>query len=153
MDRRVLLEQIQFLAMAVGACVLGHLLVYRRLLGMPSVEPHEVPPDDRAPFAVSALCVLIAVALAGRLVRSRRAAIAGAIVAGAAAEAYFVGSDWLRAGWGGLVGHDIWFGGREYWMLVCIQAALVIVAFVVAVATTWGINRHPRTSRTSHDAG
>ena len=150
MDRRFLLEQIRFSATAVGACVLAHLLVYRRLLGMPAVEPHEIPSDEWASFAVSALCVLVAVALAGRLVRSRRAATLGAIVAGAAAETYFVGFDWLRAGWGGLVGHDIWFGDREYWMLVWIQAVLVIVAFVVAVATTWGINQH---ARTGHDAG
>jgi len=146
MDRQLFLAQGRFAAIAVSACVSAHLLVYRALFGVRFIDPHEVPSDDLLPLAASALSTLVVVALAGRSVGSRRAAVGAAIVAGAAAEAYFVGSDWIRAGWGGLVAHDVWFGDREYWIMMAIQAAVIIVGFTAAVATTWGICRHARTS-------
>ena len=145
MDRRSFLEQVRFAAIAVGACVSAHLLVYRALFGVQPSDPHEMPSDDWIPLAVSSFFALVVVAVAGRSVGSRRAAVGAAGIAGAASEAYFVGSDWIRAGWGGLVAHDIWFGDHEYWIRVGIQAAMIVIAFAAAVATSWGIRRHART--------
>src|SRR5437867_11640486 len=111
------LGQIRFLAIAVCASSLGHLLLYRSLfyrslLGPPLIDPHQIRLNndyDLLAFVTSALCVLAVVAIAGRSVRSRRAAIVAAVIAGTAAEAYFVAFDWIRVGWGELVAHDLWF--------------------------------------------
>lgn len=131
----------------MSAVVLSHQLLYRGLFGVRPADGHVPPPDDLAPLLVSAIVVMVAVALAGRLLPSRWVAVGGAAVAGVAAQVYFVATDWLRAGWGGVVGHDMWFGDQEYWALVGFQVTLISTAFAVAVGTTWGAWRHARTHR------
>jgi len=110
----------------------------------PAKDLDQVSPSDQMALIVSAVIVLGAIALAGRLYQSRWAALWGAVIAAIAANSYSVAADWFEVGWGGLVGHDVWFGDPAYWEVAIYRALLVAVIFGVVVVVTWGIGRRPR---------
>jgi hypothetical protein len=133
-------------AVAVGSAALVGWLSDHGFAG-PSLDPWQPTTPALAATVIRATVVLAAIALAGRLYDSRWTAFVGSAFAGVATNAFAVAADWLHAGWGGPVAHDMWFGDHDYWVMVIIRVTVVVMMFAIVVTTTWGLARRPQTHR------
>ena len=123
----------------IVAAALGH-LVYRRVFRV-SISGDDLDAYPWVALAVSLAVVVIGVAAACRSYPSRRSAAVGGVIAGVTAEAYVLCADWMEVGWDGLVGHDMWFGDRSYWVLSGVRIVVYGVALALVSAMSWGIRR------------
>ncbi|HTV23343.1 MAG TPA: hypothetical protein VMG12_31860 [Polyangiaceae bacterium] len=129
--------------------VVAQLLVYRVILGVPPHDPHSID-DSFWEGVLSGCCVLVAVsALCGRSDPWARVVISAAW-ASAIIDAYFILYDWLRAGWGGEVGHDVFFGESFYWSTCAFQWVLQSVCFSLGAAVARALRRAIRRRDATH---
>jgi hypothetical protein len=134
------------------ALTFAHLVLYRAILGVPRLDPHDPAEERWFPLLLSSVVVLAAAGLACRLYSSRLAAFGGALLAAVTTESYFVAVDWLEVGSGNEVGHDIWLGDEGYWSLSIIRVLIFGIAFAIVVGASWGVRRDVRAQAAAEPA-
>lgn len=128
-------------AWTLASVAAAHLILFRLILGVPPRHPHAPPADDFVEGLLSAACVWVVVSgVCGRSASLARALV-GATWAAALVEAYFILYDWLRAGWGGEVGHDVFFGESFYWTNCLIAFAFMAACFSIGAAVVLAVRR------------
>lgn len=128
-------------AWTLASVAAAHLILFRLILGVPPRHPHAPPADDFVEGLLSAACVLAVVSgVCGRSASLARA-LAGATWAAALVESYFILYDWLRAGWGGEVGHDVFFGESFYWSNCLLAFAFTAACFSIGASIVLGARR------------
>jgi hypothetical protein len=128
-------------AWTLASVAAAHLILFRLVFGVPLRDPHAPPADDFVEGLLSAALVLAVVSgVCGRSASLARA-LAGATWAAALVEAYFILYDWLRAGWGGEVGHDVFFGESFYWTNCLVAFAFMAACFSIGAAVVLATRR------------
>lgn len=109
-----------------------HQFLYRALFGRGPADPHDPATLSAIPEVVSSVLVLVAVGVASARVSSGLVALWVVVAAAFATELYFVILDWARVGWGGLIGHDVWFGDAGHRFIVITQTGVIFLAYITA---------------------
>lgn len=127
-------------AATLASVAAAHLIVFRLILGVPPRDPH-APADDFVQALLSAACVLGVVSVLCGRSATLALALARAAWAAALVEAYFILYDWLSAGWGGEVGHDVFFGESFYWGSCLLAFALTATCFSLGAGVVLAARR------------
>jgi hypothetical protein len=147
--RRSVKRVLSLTGWTLGAVVFSQGILYRLILGVPVRDPHAMP-DGLSEAAVCAAFVLAVVSGLCGTHPKLSWAVAGAAWGAAVVVAHHILHDWLSVGWGGEVGHDVWFGEPVYWLGCAYLLAFATVCFSIGAAAVWAgrrgierLKRHP----------